>query len=73
MPAEEERLARCLDGVGPAGGRGVMQGVGGNSSVSHSTQGVTSLGWEGERRREGERGHGVRGRSESSISGSECV
>ena len=39
----------CRDGVGPAGGRGVMQGVGGDSSVSHCTQGVTSSGWESER------------------------
>lgn len=34
-------VSGCHDGVGPAGGRGVMQGVGGDSSVSHCTQGVT--------------------------------
>lgn len=39
-------VSGCRDGVGPAGGRGVMQGVGGDSSVSHCTQGVTSPGWE---------------------------
>lgn len=43
-------VSGCRDGVGPAGGRGVMQGVGGDSSVSHCTQGVTSPGW-GERER----------------------
>lgn len=66
-------VSGCLDGVGPAGGRGVMQGVGGDSSVSHCTQGVTSPGGEGERQREGECGHRVREKSERSISGSECV
>lgn len=44
-------VSGCHDGVGPAGGRGVMQGVGGDSSVSHCTQGVTSAGWERERER----------------------
>lgn len=36
------RVSGCRDRVGPAGGRGVMQGVGGDSSVSHGTRGVTS-------------------------------
>lgn len=49
---ETGRVSGCHDRVGPAGGRGVMQGVGGDSSVSHCTQGVTSPGWEGERRRQ---------------------
>lgn len=47
-------VSGCPDGVGPAGGRGVMQGVGGDSSVSHCTQGVTSPGWE-ERERQADR------------------
>lgn len=46
----------CHDRTGPAGGRGVMQRVGGDSTVSHCTQGVTSPGWEGERRRQAEGG-----------------
>lgn len=59
-PAEEEKPAGCHDGVGPAGGRGVMQGVGGDSSVSHCTQGVTSPGWVRVRERDGETGPRVR-------------
>lgn len=51
---EEEKVSGCFDRVGPAGGRGVMQGVGGDSSVSHGTLGVRAR----ERRREGEREEG---------------
>lgn len=47
LPEEDQRgPAGCRVGVRPAGGRGAMQGVGGDSSVSHCTQGVTSAGWE---------------------------
>lgn len=61
-------VSGCLDGVGPAGGRGVMQGVGGDSSVSHCTQGVTSPGGEGERQREGECGHKSQGQKVRDLS-----
>lgn len=48
LPEEDQRgPAGCRVGVRPAGGRSAMQGVGGDSSVSHCTQGVTSAGWEG--------------------------
>lgn len=47
----------CCDRTSPAGGRGVIQGVGGDSSVSHCTlEGVTSPGWgdrDRDRQREG--------------------
>lgn len=33
---EEDGQAGCRGGAGPAGGRGVTQGVGGDSSLSHS-------------------------------------
>lgn len=46
-----EGPAGCHVGVRPAGGRGAMQGVGGDSSVSHCTQGVTSAGWEREKKK----------------------
>lgn len=38
---EAEAASGCRDAVCPAGGRGVMQGVGGDSSVSHCTHRVS--------------------------------
>lgn len=81
MPAEEEERTSwapgCRDRTGPAGGRGVMQRVGGDSTVSHCTQGVTSPGWEGERQRQGEgggeSGHGVREKNVRDLSKVLCV
>ncbi len=70
---EAGRVSGCRHRVGPAGGRGVMQGVGGDSSVSHCSQGVTLPGWERERERERESGQGVREKGERSISSFKCV